>query len=151
MDGAPRSGARRRLDALNALGARHADVWVASASAGGRAHLVPLSFGWTGELVILAVASDAVTARNISSAREARLAFGTSRDVVMVDAWLDDTVAIADAPGIAERYAAQADWDPREADGPYVFLLLRPHRIQVWREADEIAGRNVMRESEWLV
>jgi hypothetical protein len=32
-----------------------------------------------------------------------------------------------------------------------VFLLLRPERIQAWREANEIAGRAVMQAGAWLV
>ena len=33
---------------------------------------------------------------------------------------------------------------------PYVFVRLRPIRIQAWREADELAGRTIMRDGEWL-
>ena len=36
------------------------------------------------------------------------------------------------------------------ADG-YVFLVLRPERVQAWRESDEIAGRTLMRRGSWLV
>jgi hypothetical protein len=28
--------------------------------------------------------------------------------------------------------------------------VLRPERIQAWREADEIAGRTLMRDGAWL-
>ena len=45
---------------------------------------------------------------------------------------------------------AQADWDPRRDTG-YVFLVLRPVRVQAWREANEIAGRTLMRDGSWLV
>jgi len=30
-------------------------------------------------------------------------------------------------------------------------VLLRPDRVQAWREADEIAGRTIMRAGDWLV
>ena len=67
----------------------------------------------------------------------------------MVDAVLEDVVAVEDTPpAIAESYAAQADWDPRGSTG-YQFLLLRPQRVQAWREADEIAGRTIIRDGEW--
>ena len=56
------------------LKANHADVWVASASAGGSAHLVPLSFAWDGSDVIIALKESSPTARNIVAASE-----GTAR------------------------------------------------------------------------
>jgi hypothetical protein len=30
-------------------------------------------------------------------------------------------------------------------------LVLRPERVQAWRESDEIAGRTIMRDGAWLV
>ncbi len=51
---------------------------------------------------------------------------------------------------VAERYAEQADWDPRSAHGDFVYSLLRPQRIQVWREVNEIAHRTVMKGGVWL-
>ena len=53
------------------------------------------------------------------------------------------------ADSIGERYATQADWDPRQSHGDLTYLLLRPQRIQVWREANEIADRTVMRDGLW--
>ena len=52
--------------------------------------------------------------------------------------------------GLGAAYAAQADWDPRLSAG-YVFFVLRPVRVQAWREANEIAGRTLMRDGSWLV
>jgi hypothetical protein len=31
-----------------------------------------------------------------------------------------------------------------------VLMLLRPQRIQAWREVNELRGRTVMRSGEWL-
>ena len=48
----------------------------------------------------------------------------------MIDAVLEDIIGVAEAPpALADGYAAQADWDPRTADG-YVYIVLRPQRIQ---------------------
>ena len=44
----------------------------------------------------------------------------------------------------------EAAWDPRHEPEPYVFILLRPRRVQGWREANELAGRVLMRAGEWL-
>ncbi len=51
---------------------------------------------------------------------------------------------------MARGYAMQADWDPRESDGQMRFLVLRPQRIQAWREANELTGRTLMRDGEWI-
>lgn len=147
----PRSAEERKADALAKLTARHADLWMASASSGGSAHLVPLSFAWDGEHIIIATDSSSVTARNIADSGRGRLALGGTRDVVAVDVLLVECIHVADAPRqFADHYAMQADWDPRSADDNYVYILLRPDRIQVWGEENEIAGRTVMRDGAWL-
>jgi hypothetical protein len=145
---APRDAATRKRDALAALAAPHADVWVATASPQGRAHLVPLSLAWTGERAVVAVKPDSATARNVLASGRARLAVGPTRDVVMIDAELERSVPVPDDPDLAEAYAGQADWDPREDTG-YVFLVLRPVRLQAWREANELAGRTLLRDGTW--
>ncbi len=146
-----RTGAERKAGVLARLEAHEADVWVATASANGVAHLVPLSYAWNGEHVILAVEPDSVTARNGTAAGRARLGFGPTRDVVLIDAAVDGAVGVEEAGDVATAYASQADWDPREEPAPYVFLLLRPVRIQAWREANELAGKLLMKDGVWLV
>ena len=74
----------------------------------------------------------------------------SARNVVMLDAVLDKSVDVADSGALGDAYAAQADWDPRGSQG-YLFLVLRPVRIQAWREVDEIPGRTLMRDGAWLV
>ena len=146
----PRSREQRRADTLAKLTAPHADVWVASASGAGGPYLVPLSLAWLGDRVVLALAGSSRTARNIVTQGTARLGLGHTRDVVMIDAVLERSVPVAEAGALADGYAAQADWDPRDSGGDYVYLVLRPDRIQAWREADEIAGRLLMRDGRWL-
>ena len=126
------------------------DVWVATASPTGAAHLVPVSLAWIDERAVIAVEGSSVTARNLAASGAARLAVGPTRDVVMIDATLENAVDVgADGP-LGAAYVAQADWDPRLSSG-YVFLVLRPVRVQAWREANEIAGRTLMRDGAWLV
>ena len=144
------------MDTLAKLREPAMDVWVASASAteGGSAqgYLVPLSMAWIDERVIIAVETVSRTARNITGHGTARLGFGPTRDVVIVDAVLDRAIDVPDLPArIGDGYAAQADWDPRTAGDGYVFLVLRPDRIQAWREANELAGRTLMRAGSWIV
>ena len=154
-DRLPRPREQRKTDTLAKLSAPAADVWVATtaAEADGHAssHLVPLSLAWVDERVVLATEADSVTARNIISQRHARLGLGPTRDVVMIDAELEQVYSLAEVPaGLARRYAMQADWDPRESGGQMRFLVLRPLRIQAWREVDELPGRTLMRGGAWL-
>jgi hypothetical protein len=145
-----RDGATRRADTLAMLAAPAIDVWVATASAAGVPHLVPVSLAWVDGRVVIAVAGTSVTARNLAASGEARLAVGPTRDVVMIDAVLERTVDVGADAALGAAYVAQADWDPRSSTG-YVFLVLRPVRVQAWREVNEIPGRTLMRGGRWLV
>jgi hypothetical protein len=151
---APRTATERKADTLAMLGTPAIDVWVASAGivhGALRAHLVPLSLAWIDERVVIAVGSDSATARNIREHGTARLGLGPTRDVVMIDAVLEDIIDVAEAPpALANGYAARADWDPRTADGN-VYIVLRPERIQAWRESNELSGRTLMRAGRWVV
>ena len=145
-----RDRATRRANALALLATPAVDVWVATASPTGAPHLVPVSLAWIDERAVIAVESRSVTARNLRASGAARLAVGPTRDVVMIDATLEDTVDVGSDGPLGAAYVAQADWDPRLSTG-YVFLVLRPVRVQAWREANEIAGRMLMRDGTWLV
>jgi Pyridoxamine 5'-phosphate oxidase len=147
----PRDRARRIADTRELLATPGADMWVATASTAGAAHLVPLSYGWAGERIVLATESTMVTARNLVESRTARLATGGTRNVVMIDAELEAVHPVGEAPAaITEPFIRQSDWDPRKQGDPYVFLVLRPVRIQAWRESNEISGRTLMKDGAWL-
>jgi len=139
----------RTADTLAMLTTQAIDVWVATASAEGAPYLVPVSLAWVDDRAVIAVAKSSLTATNLMTSREARLAVGPTRDVVMIDAVLEDAVDVAADEALGAAYIAQADWDPRHDTG-YVFLVLRPERIQAWREANEIPGRTLMRDGDWL-
>ncbi len=101
--------------------------------------------------VVLATDDQSRTARNLAATRSARLGLGPTRDVVVLDVALEATVPVPDGDGeLADAYAAQADWDPRTAGPSYVYLVLRPVRIQAWREVDEIVGRTVLLDGVWV-
>ena len=144
----PRDRETRKADTLAMLATPAIDVWVATASAAGTPHLVPVSLAWVDQRIVIAVEAKSVTARNLTSSGEARLAVGPSRDVTMIDVVLEKTVEVSADEALGTAYVAQADWDPRRDTG-YVFLVLRPVRVQAWREANEIAGRTLMRDGAW--
>jgi hypothetical protein len=146
-----RTREQRKADTLAKLSAPAADVWVATAAADASAYLVPLSLAWLDERVVLATDADSVTARNVISQGHARLGLGPTRDVVLIDAELEQVYSLDEVPaGLARGYATQADWDPRESGGQMRFLVLRPQRIQAWREANELPGRTLMRGGAWI-
>jgi hypothetical protein len=150
-DQQPRTREQRKADTLAKLSAPAADVWVATAAADASAYLVPLSLAWLDERVVLATDADSATARNIISQGHARLGLGPTRDVVLIDAELEQVYSLDEVPaGLARGYAMQADWDPRESGGQMRFLVLRPQRIQAWREANELPGRTLMRGGAWI-
>ena len=149
-DPGPRPPAARKADVLAKLTAAVPDVWVATAAAD-VPYLVPLTLAWLRERIVLATNATSRTATNIAATGTARLALGTTRDVVMIDAKLEETCPVAEAPAwVADGYANSTDWDPRQAGGTYLYLLLRPDRIQAWREVNEIADRMLMRDGTWL-
>jgi hypothetical protein len=146
---APRDAAARKADTLRMLATPAIDVWVATCS-DATPYLVPLSLAWVEDRAVIAVDASSPTARNLAASGRARLAVGPTRDVVMIEAELERSVDVSADPALGEAYVAQADWDPRTSPG-YVFVVLRPLRLQAWREANEIRGRTLMRDGTWLV
>jgi len=146
---APRARAVRTADTLVMLSTPAVDVWVATASPDGAPYLVPVSLAWVDERVVIAVEKNSPTAGNLLASGRARLGVGPTRDVTMLDVVLERSVGVDDDAHLGTAYSAQADWDPRGLSG-YVFLVLRPERVQAWREANEIAGRTLMRDGRWL-
>jgi len=144
-----RSTAQRKSDAIEKLNS-DADVWVATADARGIAHLVPLSLCWHHDMVVVAVEAGSRTARNASASGQARLALGPTRDVVMIDARASVVARQKAGTAITSSYRDRTGWEPGSDGGEWVYLLLEPTRIQVWREVDEIAGRTVMSDGTWL-
>ena len=147
---APRSAAERKADTL-ALLASEKDVWVATAGADGRAHLVPLSLWWDGESATVTTTANSPTTRNATASGQARLAVGTTRDVVVIDTSVEVVPTAAAPPEVRTGFVARCGWDPEDNDGEWVYLRLCPQRVQAWREADEIGGRTLMRDGRWRV
>jgi hypothetical protein len=52
--------------------------------------------------------------------------------------------------GLEEAHAQATGFDPRTLAEEYVYLRITPDSIQAWREANELAGRQLMRRGEWL-
>jgi hypothetical protein len=150
MSAAPRSRAQRRRDTEHRL-AHDVDLWVASASAEGVPYLVPLSFDWDGEVLLMATPRDSPTGRNLAAIGTVRLALGPTRDVSVIDGEVDVLGIDELTTQRGDRFAERAGFDPRSLATPYCWFLVTPRRIQAWREADELPGRELMRDGRWIV
>jgi hypothetical protein len=148
VDADPRSRAERRRDTEHRL-AHDTDVWVASASPDGAPYLVPLSFDWDGEVLLVATPADSPTGRNLAATRTVRLGLGHTRDVSMIDGEVEVLELDALSPEQGDRFAVRSGFDPRAESSPYRWFRITPWRIQAWREANELPGRELMRDGRW--
>ena len=144
-----RSRPERRRDTEHRLN-HDIDVWVASASADGAPYLVPLSFDWDDEALLVATPANSPTGRNLAATRAARLALGHTRDVSMIEGEVEVLEIDALPQERAERFAARAGFDPRGLTTPYRWFRVSPRRIQAWREVDELRDRDLMRDGQWV-
>jgi hypothetical protein len=146
----PRSRAQRRRDTEHRL-THDIDLWVASASADGAPYLVPLSFDWDGEAVLLATPAGSPTGRNLAASGTVRLGLGHTRDVSMIEGEVEVLEIDELSPQEGDRFAERTGFDPRAETPPYRWFRVSPRRIQAWREADELPGRDLMRDGRWLI
>ncbi len=137
----PRTRAERIRDTRERL-AHDRDAWVATAGADGP-WMVPLSFHWEDPTLIMAT-EEGRTVSNLRRQPRVRLGLGGTRDVVMVHGEAE-LVPIDEFP--AERIDAMR-FDPRA--WATIIVIVRPWRIQAWREANELHGRTIMRDGRWL-
>jgi nitroimidazol reductase NimA-like FMN-containing flavoprotein (pyridoxamine 5'-phosphate oxidase superfamily) len=144
MSAHPRSRAQRRRDTEHRL-THDKDVWVASASADGEPHLVPLSFGWDGEALLVATPRDSPADRNLAATRAVRLGLGHTRDVSMIEGEVEvleiDALPQERVTGSSRTPASTRVRWPRRTGGS----ASSPRRIQAWREVNEMPGRELMR------
>jgi hypothetical protein len=140
----PRSRAQRRRDTEHRL-THDIDIWVATASpdGSGAPYLVPLSFDWEDGALLMATPAGSPTGENLAVTRIVRLGLGDTRDVEVLE--------IGAPPWErGDRFAAHTGLDPRALATPYRWFRVIRRRIQAWREANEITGRELMRDGRWL-
>jgi nitroimidazol reductase NimA-like FMN-containing flavoprotein (pyridoxamine 5'-phosphate oxidase superfamily) len=140
----PRTRAERRKDTLRRL-ERDVDAWVATAADDGP-YLMPLSFHWDGAALLFSTLATNPTGRNLLATGQARVALGDTRDVVMIEGAVTE---VEPATAVADAFAARTGFDPRPLKN-YRFFQVRPRHIQAWREVNELAGRDLMRDGEWI-
>ena len=150
MTDAPPRGLEERLRDTRAKLENDVDLWVATSGSPDGVHLVPLSYLWDGTTLLISTPRASITARNLLADGRVRLSLGPTRDVVVIDGTAEPVDLIALAPETGDAFAARTGFDPRELDEPYQYFVIRPRRIQSWREANELRGRDLMRDGRWL-
>lgn len=138
----PRTRDQRRQDTLRRL-AQDVDAWVATA-AGDVPCLVPLSFHWDGTALYLSTLATNPTARNLAANGRIRLTLGETRDVVLIEGV---ATPVTPSEEVAATFAKRTGFDPRTLRN-YPFFRVEPRLVQAWREVNEIAGRDLMRDGE---
>jgi len=83
----------------------------------------------------------------MSRGRRVRAGIGALRDVSIIDGSPEP----AHHEGSKDAFTAKHGWDPRQEPDDYVYFRLVPDRVQAWREANELPGRLLMRDGNWLV
>ena len=106
-------------------------------------YLVPLSFDWDGEVLLLATPADSPTGRNLAATGTVRLALGHTRDVSMIDGDVEVLEIDALPQERGDRFAARTGFDPRAETTRYCWFRVSPRRVQAWREANELPGREL--------
>jgi hypothetical protein len=147
----PRTPQQRKQDTIELL-EREVDAWVATADAKARApYLVPLSFLWDGQTLLFATLAESPTSRNLRATGKVRVGIGPTRDVVLIEGTAQ-ALTTAELPNdVGDAFAVKTGFDPRRLKDPYLYFRIQPLRIQAWREANELAGRELMRDGCWLV
>jgi nitroimidazol reductase NimA-like FMN-containing flavoprotein (pyridoxamine 5'-phosphate oxidase superfamily) len=146
-----RTPEQRKQDALIRL-EQDVDAWVATADPeSGTPYLVPLSFLWDGVTLLVATQSSSPTSRNLQATGKVRLGIGPTRDLVLVEGTVLALEAAELKDEVGDAFAAKTGFDPRELTSPYLYFRIHPQRIQAWREANEIEGRDLMSGGHWIV
>jgi hypothetical protein len=151
MTSSARAPLQRKQDTLHRL-EQDIDAWVATADPeSGVPYLVPLSFLWDGRTVLVATPASSPTGRNLQASGQVRLGIGPTRDVVMIEGTVHALAATEIPDEVGDAFAAKTGFDPRRLTSPYLYFRIHPQRLQAWREANELQGREIMRGGHWLV
>jgi nitroimidazol reductase NimA-like FMN-containing flavoprotein (pyridoxamine 5'-phosphate oxidase superfamily) len=142
----PRSAIERRSDAVELLESAY-QLWLSTSGPEGGPHLIPVAFVWSGSWITMATFVESRTAANLRDDPRARLAVGSTADVVILDGDVSFVAADEMDTETADRFAAVSH-DPRVMPG-LVYLRFTPRRIQAWNGFHEFNGRTLMAGGNW--
>jgi hypothetical protein len=144
-----RDVATRKKDVLETL-AKNGRFWLGTADPTGKPHVIAVSAWWESEEFVVATLGSSRTARNIEMNPRVTMATGAFNDAIVIHAQMIESRAVEDSPDLAKGFKAVMGWEPGEVGPGWIFLRLRPTKIQAFRDYEEIEGRDVMLRSRWL-
>ncbi len=142
----PRSAIERRRDTVELLESAY-HLWLSTSGPEGGPHLIPVAFVWSGSWITMATFVESRTVANLRDNPRARLAVGSTADVVILDGDVRFVAVDEMDTETADRFAAVSH-DPRVMPG-LVYLRFTPHRIQAWNGFHEFDGRTLMAGGSW--
>ncbi|GII03203.1 pyridoxamine 5'-phosphate oxidase family protein [Planobispora takensis] len=149
MSPSPRTPQQRKQDTLDRL-AHDVDAWVATADGeSGTPYMVPLSFLWDGSTLLFSTPASSPTSRNLRATGKVRLGIGPTRDVVLIEGTVQTLTSDELPDDVGDAFAVKTGFDPRRLSSPYLYFRVHPQLIQAWREANELDGRDLMRDGRW--
>jgi hypothetical protein len=144
-----RARSQRQADAIRRLES-NANIWIATASATGTPHLVPLSLAWDGTTVLVATPAGTPTARNASETGGVKATLDSAHDVVLIDATVEVVEFSSANPSLVDAYVDRVGWNPADEAGEWSLLIITPRTIRAWSGVGEISGRVIMKDGHWL-
>jgi hypothetical protein len=149
MEPPVRTAVQRKQDTVHRL-ETDIDAWISTAG-DGVPYLVPLSFLWDGSTLLIATPTASPTSRNLHATGKVRVGIGPTRDLVLIEGTAAPLGSDELPSDVGDAFAVKTGFDPRELTTPYTYFRIRPQRLQAWREANELAGRDLIRNGRWLV
>ena len=125
-------------------------MWVATASATGTPHLVPLSLAWDGSRLLVATPSETPTARNAIQSGVVKASLDGADDVVLIDATVEVIDFSSADSELVDAYVKRVGWNPADEDGDWSLLLITPVTIRSWNGIGETTGRTIMKRGRWV-
>jgi general stress protein 26 len=141
-----RTVAQRIIDTQH-LFASEVDCFFATTNPDGHPNVVPLSVVWHAGVFILCTRQSTRTIRNLRARPFARLVYGTTRNVALVDAKADISDLASVKQSALDSFHRHVGWDIAAEDERYVAITCTPQTIQAWRQEPEAT---LMDGGEWL-
>lgn len=98
----------------------------------------------------MCTSATSVTARNAREEPRVRLALPDTSDVVLLQGEAECFADQEVPEDAAEAFAVKFGWDPREEEGPFLYIRVAPRTVRAWRGEPELRGRVIMRDGTWL-
>ena len=144
-----RSAQQRRADTIRRL-ETEPNVWLATASATGTPHLVPLSLAWDGARLLMATPTESPTVQNAVATGSVKATLDSAEDVVLIDGTVEVSDFASTDPELIARFVQRVGWNPTDEAGEWSLLIVSPRTIRAWNSVAEIPGRTIMRRGSWV-